>query len=78
MVGYLAGPRLAAAVYNAAHIYPVPAVPAVIGILTGNIVLLSLALIWFAHISMDRMAGYGLKYPTAFTDTHLGSKANRK
>ena len=25
-----------------------------------------------AHAGMDRLAGYGLKYPTAFGDTHLG------
>jgi hypothetical protein len=28
--------------------------------------------VWFAHIGMDGLAGYGLKYPTAFGDTHLG------
>jgi len=30
-----------------------------------------LALIWFAHIALDRLLGYGLKYPTRFQDTHL-------
>jgi hypothetical protein len=30
------------------------------------------ALIWFAHIGMDRALGYGLKYETGFNDTHLG------
>jgi hypothetical protein len=25
-----------------------------------------------AHVGMDRAAGYGLKLPTAFQDTHLG------
>jgi Domain of unknown function (DUF4260) len=29
------------------------------------------ALIWFAHIGMDRALGFGLKYPTFFKDTHL-------
>ena len=29
------------------------------------------ALIWLAHIGADRLLGYGLKYPTAFKDTHL-------
>ena len=33
---------------------------------------LALGLIWIAHIGMDRMLGYGLKYPTGFGDTHLG------
>jgi hypothetical protein len=27
--------------------------------------------VWFAHIGMDRLLGYGLKYPTDFKDTHL-------
>ena len=30
-----------------------------------------IALIWLAHIGMDRMLGYGLKYPTGFKDSHL-------
>jgi Domain of unknown function (DUF4260) len=28
-------------------------------------------LIWLAHIGIDRVLGYGLKYPTGFKDTHL-------
>jgi hypothetical protein len=32
---------------------------------------IQLALIWLGHIGMDRALGYGLKYPTAFKDTHL-------
>jgi hypothetical protein len=27
---------------------------------------LSASFIWVAHIGLDRMLGYGLKYPTAF------------
>jgi len=33
--------------------------------------LLALSLIWIAHIGLDRMLGYGLKYPTRFKDTYL-------
>src|ERR1700691_2951849 len=29
------------------------------------------ALIWTAHIGVDRLLGFGLKYPTRFQDTHL-------
>jgi hypothetical protein len=29
-------------------------------------------IILFAHSSMDRLFGYGLKYFTGFSDTHLG------
>ena len=72
MLGYLAGPRFGAAAYNAFHFYPLPAVLAAFGLLGGSPLALSLALMWFAHIGMDRAIGYGLKYPTAFGDTHLG------
>jgi hypothetical protein len=34
--------------------------------------LILIALILFAHIDMDRLVGYGLKYPTVFKETHLG------
>jgi len=42
--------------------------PAVIGLAS---VAAMLALIWAGHIGMDRALGLGLKYPTAFRDTHL-------
>ena len=32
----------------------------------------AIALIWLAHIGIDRMLGYGLKYPSEFAATHLG------
>ena len=32
---------------------------------------MQLALIWLVHIGADRLLGYGLKYPTAFGETHL-------
>jgi hypothetical protein len=38
----------------------------------GSRGIVSLALIWTAHIGMDRALGFGLKYPTAFGNTHLG------
>jgi hypothetical protein len=30
------------------------------------------ALIWIAHIGLDRAVGYGLKYGSGFGHTHLG------
>lgn len=33
---------------------------------------LAVALIWLAHIGFDRALGYGLKYDTGFSFTHLG------
>ena len=72
MLGYLAGPRVGAAAYNAFHSYPLPAVLGIVGLLAGLPLAVAVALVWFAHIGMDRTIGYGLKYPTAFGDTHMG------
>ena len=33
--------------------------------------LLAYGLIWTSHIGLDRLLGFGLKYPTRFNDTHL-------
>ena len=72
MLGYLAGRGVGAAVYNVFHSYPLPAVLGGIGLLAGAPLAVAVALVWFAHIGMDRMLGYGLKYDTGFKDTHLG------
>jgi hypothetical protein len=71
MLGYLAGPRLGAIVYNVFHSYPLPAALGIFGLLAGAPLAVSVALVSFAHIGMDRLMGYGLKYPTGFKDTHL-------
>ena len=71
MLGYLVNTRVGALAYNAVHTYVAPGVLLALGLLTNSPALSQLACIWFAHISMDRMVGYGLKYPTAFKDTHL-------
>ena len=72
MIGYLGGTRVGAVVYNVFHTYLPPAALAVVGIVVGSRLLVLLALIWFAHIGMDRMFGYGLKHTSGFQDTHLG------
>ncbi len=70
--GYLAGPRIGAIVYNAAHSYLAPTLLAVAALGTVSPRTLSVALIWFAHIGIDRALGYGLKYSEGFGFTHLG------
>jgi hypothetical protein len=72
MIGYLRGPRLGAATYNLTHIEVLPAALAFVAFTFGYELLMWPALIWLAHIGMDRLLGYGLKLPTAFQDTHLG------
>jgi len=75
--GYLAGPRIGAAVYNAMHSTIGPIVVGVYGLAFGPTVVFAIAVIWAAHIGFDRVLGYGLKYPSAFQDTHLGRIGNR-
>ena len=72
MLAYLAGPRIGAGVYNAAHVSITPMLLAMFGLLTAEPLPGSLAIIWFAHIGLDRALGYGLKYETGFGFTHLG------
>lgn len=77
-VGYLGGNRVGAAVYNAFHNYLLPGVLVVVGVLAGLALPVWLALIWFAHIGMDRLVGYGLKYPGSFNETHLGKMGRER
>jgi hypothetical protein len=70
-VGYLINPRTGATIYNVAHTYALPMVLGIVSLITGWPLGLQIALIWLAHIGMDRAVGYGLKYPAAFKDTHL-------
>jgi hypothetical protein len=72
MAGYLAGPVLGARAYNLVHSYVGPIFLAVYGVGIGRSDVVPWALIWFAHIGLDRMLGLGLKYDSAFADTHLG------
>jgi len=72
MLGYLGGPKLGARIYNAIHSYITPATLAVSALLLGANGLVPFALIWVSHIGVDRLMGYGLKYPEGFGRTHLG------
>jgi Domain of unknown function (DUF4260) len=69
---YLAGPRFGAVIYNAAHSYLAPMALMVTGFAASEPLILSIAMIWLAHIGIDRALGYGLKYSTGFGFTHLG------
>ncbi len=72
MLGYLAGRRVGAAVYNMGHSHALPVALLALGQLMAAPAASAAALIWIAHIGFDRMLGYGLKYPDSFGHTHLG------
>ena len=77
MVGYARSAPTGALIYNLAHAYPAPALLGAIGVVADSATAQAVALVWFAHIGMDRAAGYGLKYATSFGDTHLGRIGRR-
>ena len=71
MAGYLAGPKTGSVIYNIVHYYGLPIALGLLSLAGGWTTGLSLALIWAAHIGMDRLFGYGFKYPSDFKDTHI-------
>lgn len=71
-VAYLGNARIGAAAYNAVHHAAVPVTLGLLAAITGTLPLALLALIWAAHIGMDRTVGYGFKYATSAKETHLG------
>src|ERR1700736_2008747 len=73
MLGYLRGPRAGAAIYTLGHTWLLPGILAVAGVIDSSSLIASLAIIWFGHIGVDRLLGYGLKLPAAFPTTHLGA-----
>ena len=77
--GYLAGPRAGAIVYNAAHSYMAPMALMTTGFGLASPLTLSIAMIWLAHIGIDRALGYGLKYSAGFrSPISAGSARMRK
>ena len=74
MLGYLASPCRGARVYNAFHTYTVPLILGLLARLLHAMALVPFALIWVNHIGVDRLLGFGLKYSTGFSWTHLGHK----
>jgi hypothetical protein len=78
MSGYVAGTRPGAHLYNLAHATPLPAVMLGVGYWQADRLLMALALVWLAHIGLDRLLGMGLKYDDRFTHTHLGDRPDAR
>lgn len=71
LLGYLVGPRVGAHTYNLTHNVVLPVALAAVGVAIVSMTAVAIGLIWLAHIGIDRAAGYGLKYPDDFRQTHL-------
>ncbi len=83
MFGFLVGKKVGTITYNIFHTYSIPLLIFLVLYCVEtlsdesaaeagwSVFLVKLATIWMAHIGFDRMLGYGIKYETAFKDTHL-------
>ena len=71
LLGYLGGKRAGAVAYNVAHTYAIPALAFAAGLVLAHGLIMSIALIWAAHIGADRLLGFGLKYEDGRRPTHL-------
>src|SRR5262245_53645918 len=72
MLGYLRGPRIGAITYNLVHNWFTAGVVFAIGAALESDAIAMAGALLVAHTGIDRVMGYGLKYPTSFKDTHLG------
>ncbi|GAK91940.1 Mlr5572 protein [Nonlabens ulvanivorans] len=70
-LGYLINNRLGAMTYNFFHHLLVAIAVLAIGKFLKSDITFMYGWIMIAHIGMDRIFGYGLKYPDAFKSTHL-------
>lgn len=79
LLGQLWSRPAGAVTYDLTHTYGPPAALGLVGVLTGSGLAAALALVWFAHIGMDRALGLGLLYPDGVGCTHLkGPGRDRK
>ncbi|MAP55507.1 DUF4260 domain-containing protein [Altibacter sp.] len=73
MLGYLFGPKIGAFTYNLLHHKAVAIAFITLGMwFLGDFYTL-VGVVMFAHAGIDRVFGYGLKYPDSFKHTHLGT-----
>jgi hypothetical protein len=72
MLGYVVNPRLGAWTYNLIHHKGLTVALYVFGYMLAVPWLMFAGTIILGHSSLDRVFGYGLKYPDAFQHTHLG------
>ena len=68
---YAVDKNLGILVYNLFHTLTFPIILIGISFIMSWPLGLQFALIWLAHIGMDRLVGYGLKYSGEGKDTHL-------
>jgi hypothetical protein len=78
LLGNLWSRQAGAVAYDLTHTYAPAAVLGIVGVVTGSGLAVALALVWFAHIGMDRTLGLGLQYPDGSGRTHLRETRQRR
>lgn len=71
MVGYLINKSFGAFLYNLIHNYFLAVCLLIIAALLKSNTLAEISFILAAHVSVDRLFGFGLKYPDDFKHTHI-------
>ena len=72
MIGYLINTKIGAFTYNLFHHRAIAVLVFLTGIYLNSQSVQFAGIIIFSHAAMDRIFGYGLKYPHSFSSTHLG------
>jgi len=72
MLGYIINTKIGASSYNIFHHKGLAILIYFLGIYFEIELLKLIGVILFAHATMDRIFGYGLKYSDSFKNTHLG------
>jgi len=72
MIGYIINTKVGAVTYNVLHHKGIAVLFLLMGFYLNINILIITGIIIFAHSSLDRFLGYGLKYRDSFQNTHLG------
>jgi hypothetical protein len=76
MIGYMAGNKIGAYIYNFIHHRGISILLYVVGGYIDCNLMQLVGIILFTHSTFDRLLGYGLKYKQGFKFTHLGEIKN--
>ena len=72
ILGYMINEVVGAYIYNFMHHRGIAVLIYVAGVILANTLLALIGLVLFAHSSLDRLLGMGLKHRGGFRETHLG------
>ena len=78
MLGYVINSNIGAFVYNIFHHKGIALGILIAGMYYQIESIELTGVILFAHSAMDRLFGYGLKYPDSFSNTHMGKIGKEK